>query len=105
LAQTTADTTALIGHVDGFIDSYGQAPGQLTADAGYGSEENCSNLESKNIEAFVKYNYFHKEQLDQKRGTCKKPFAADKLYYNSEQDCYYFPMGQVMHNIGSYQKE
>ncbi|MCK0148380.1 transposase, partial [Arenibacter sp. F26102] len=69
LAQTTADTTTLIDHVDEFIDSYDQAPGQLTADAGYGSEENYADLESKDIEAFVKYNYFHKEQLDQKRGS------------------------------------
>ena len=105
LAQTTADTTTLINHVDEFIESYGQAPEQLTADAGYGSEENYANLEHRNIEAFVKYNYFHKEQLDEKRGSCKKPFAATKLYYNTEQDCYYCPMGQVMQNIGSYQKE
>ncbi len=105
LAQTTADTTTLIDHVDEFIESYGQAPEQLTADAGYGSEENYANLESKDIEAFVKYNYFHKEQLEQKRGTCKKPFAGDKLYYNSEQDCYYCPMGQAMRNIGSCRRE
>lgn len=105
LAQTTADTTTLTDHVDEFIESYNQTPEQLTADAGYGSEENYANLESKDIEAFVKYSYFHKEQIDEKRGTCKKPFAVNKLYYNSEQDCYYCPMGQVMQNIGSYQKE
>ncbi len=105
LAQTTTDTTTLIDHVEEFIDSYNQAPEQLTADAGYGSEENYADLESKDIEAFVKYNYFHKDQLDQKRGTCKKPFAVDKLYYDPENDRYYCPMGQVMQNIGSYQKE
>lgn len=105
LAQTTADTTTLINHVDEFIESYNQTPEKLTADAGYGSEENYAKLEANNIEAFVKYNYFHKEQLDEKRGTCKKPFAANKLYYNHEQDCYYCPMGQVMQNIGSYGRE
>lgn len=105
LAQTTADTNTLIDHTEDFIKGYGGPPQTLTADAGYGSDENYTYLEDNGIEAFVKYNYFHKEQLDQKRGTCKKPFAADKLYYNSEQDCYYCPMGQVMQNIGSYQKE
>lgn len=105
LAQTTADTTTLIDHVDEFIESYHQTPEKLTADAGYGSEENYADLENKNIDAFVKYNYFHKEQLDEKRGTCKKPFAANKLYYNNEQDCYYCPIGQEMTNIGSYQRE
>lgn len=88
LAQTTADTTTLIDHVDGSIGSFDRAPEHPTG-AGYGSEENYADLEMKDIEAFVKYNYFHKEQLDEKRGICKKPFAADKLYYNVEQDRYY----------------
>lgn len=104
LAQTTADTTTLIEHTEDFIQGYGQVPESLTADAGYGSDENYTYLEDKQIEAFVKYNYFHKEQLDQKRGTDKKPFAADKLFYNSETDTYFCPMGQAMENIGSYQR-
>ncbi len=105
VAQTTADTVALIGHVDEFVESYDRAPEQLTADAGYGSEENFADLESRNIEAFVKYNYFHKEQWEEKRGTFKKPFAADRLYYDPEKDLYYCPMGQEMRNIGSYERE
>lgn len=32
------------------------------ADAGYGSEDNYQMLDAKKIEAYVKYNYFHKEQ-------------------------------------------
>lgn len=105
LAQTTADTTALIGHTEDFIEAYGQTPETLTADAGYGSDENYAYLEDNNIEAFVKYNYFHKEQLDEKRGSNKKPFAPDKLYYNNETDTYYCPMGQPMENIGSYLRD
>jgi hypothetical protein len=104
LAQTTADTTTLIEHTEDFIESYGQSPESLTADAGYGSDENYTYLEDKQIEAFVKYNYFHKEQLDEKRGANKKPFASNKLYYNIETDTYYCPMGQAMENIGSYQR-
>ncbi len=34
----------------------------VVADAGYGSEENYEMLENKEITAYVKYNYFHKEQ-------------------------------------------
>jgi hypothetical protein len=26
----------------------------------------------------------------------KQPFAANKLHYNKEQDCYYCPVGQPM---------
>ena len=35
---------------------------ELTADSGYGSEENYAMLEQRGITAYVKYNYFHKEQ-------------------------------------------
>ena len=56
LGQTTADTTTLIEHTDDFIEGYGKPPQALTADFGYGSEENYTYLEDKEIEAFVKYN-------------------------------------------------
>ncbi len=103
LGQTTADTTLLKDHVDNLVESYQQTPDTLTADAGFGSEENYTNLEAKGIEAFVKYNYFHKEQQDQKKGKVNS-FAADQLYYNKDTDTYYCPMGQAMTHIGSYQK-
>ncbi len=35
------------------------SPDKLTADAVYGNEGNYTDLENKNIEAFVKYSYFH----------------------------------------------
>lgn len=62
LAQTTADTTTLINHLEEHQESFNEHPEILTADAGYGSEQNYTYLEDQNIEAFVKYNYFHKEQ-------------------------------------------
>ncbi len=40
LAQTTADTTTLKDLVNGHIENYKETPENLTADAGYGSEEN-----------------------------------------------------------------
>ena len=97
LAQTTADTTTLKGHLKDHIESYGQTPASLTADAGYGSEENYTDLEEKNITAFVKYNYFHKEQRDKKHK--ENPFHPDNFFYNSSTDTYYCPMGQQMNCI------
>src|SRR5690606_29308082 len=44
LAQTTADTTTLKDHTQEFIESYRQRPETLTADAGYGSQENYEYL-------------------------------------------------------------
>ena len=103
LAQTTADTTTLVEHLEEYKQSYNHTPDTITADAGYGSEENYTYLEDNNIEAFVKYNYFHKEQKNTKKPT--NPFHPDQLHYNSEKDCYYCPMGQQMTNIGQFKKK
>jgi hypothetical protein len=73
-------------HLKQFNELYGQMPDTVTADAGYGSEQNYLFLTENEIRAFVKDNYFDKDQHD--KGT-KNPFSADKLYYNQENDCYY----------------
>ncbi len=65
-------------------------PEVLTADAGYGSEENYRYLEDNAIEAFVKYNYFHREQKEKYAGNA---FGQENLCYNEQQDCFYCPMG------------
>lgn len=105
LGQTTTDTTLMKGHIDGFIASYGQPPESLTADAGYGSEENYLYLEEKGITPYVKYGYFDKEQKEEKNKDRKNhkpsnPFHADKLQYNEQADTYTCPMGQPMRYIG-----
>ncbi|UGU17743.1 IS1182 family transposase [Sinomicrobium kalidii] len=105
LAQTTADTTALIAHLEDFQESYLQTPQSLTADAGYGSQENYQALENKDIEAYVKYNYFHKEQRQTNGKQDKAPFHPDKLYYNKETDTCYCPMGQPMEHIGQQKRK
>jgi len=96
--QSPADTNTLTTHLARYEELYGQMPEELTADAGYGSEENYEFLEKHHIEAFVKYNYFYKEQKNKRYR--EDPFRAENLYYNPHQDCYYCPMGQKMVNIG-----
>jgi transposase len=102
LHQTTADTTTLQAHLNEHQRCYDIDIEKVIADAGYGSEENYMYMENNDIEAFVKYNYFDKNQssLDLK----KHPFRVDHLYYNKEKDCYYCPMGQMMTNIGTATK-
>lgn len=102
LHQNTTDTNTLISHLEQFKTHYQQTPEVVTTDAGYGSEENYQYLAQNNIEAFVKYNQFDREQ--NKTIQSKKPFAVDKLYYNAEQDYYVCPMGQPMRNAGTYTK-
>ena len=65
--------------------------------AGYGSEQNYQYMENNDIEAYVKYNCFHKEQ---KRTWKNNPVAVRNLYYNKQEDYYVCPMGQRMSNIG-----
>lgn len=95
--QTPGDTTTLKTHLDGFEEMYSKQSQEIVADAGYGSEENYEMLESKEVEAYVKYNYFHKEQ---KKKVKNNPFLAQNLFYNQKGDFYVCPMGQRMENIG-----
>ncbi len=96
--QTAGDTTTLEQHLNGFENAYSQQSEEVVADAGYGSEENYEMMEGKGIAAFVKYNYFHKEQ---KRNQKNNPFLVQNLFYNKEQNFYVCPMGQRLEHIGS----
>jgi transposase len=96
--QKTTDTNTLIAHTQQHKDWYGKAPQSITADAGYGSEENYQHLGDEGITAYVKHNAFDRNQKKTIRN--KKPFSPDKLYYNPGKDHYICPMGQQMKNIG-----
>jgi transposase len=102
LHQKTTDTSTLIAHTNKYIDQYNQAPDSITADAGYGSEENYQYLQQQGIDAYVKHNQFDRKQ--HKTTQAKHPFTADKLYYNEAGDYYICPMGQHMLSIGTYTK-
>lgn len=96
LHQNPGDTLTLPVHMDSFKELYNELPDTLTADSGYGSEENYNYLEQNGIEAYVKFTYFHLEQKDKYRND---PFRQDNLFYNAQQDCFYCPMGQKMSAI------
>lgn len=99
----TTDTNTLGAHLAQHEASFGKAPKVLTADAGYGSEENYTLLEQKGVTAFVKYGMFDKEQNEIHNS--KHPFSADKLFYDREQDRYICPMGQQMCYIGDSKRK
>jgi hypothetical protein len=89
--QNTNDTNTLIEHLEQFNQQYNQTPNVVTANAGYGSEENYEYLEQNNIEADVKYPQFDREQNQTIQS--RQPFSTDKLYYNQQQDYYVCPNG------------
>lgn len=94
------DTLTLPAHIEDFSQQLNTTPDTLTADAGYGSEQNYKLMEDKGIEAYVKYNYFDKEQ----QGT-HSSFHADQLHYNEEEDYLVCPIGQHMQPIGTHQEK
>ncbi|WP_258102220.1 IS1182 family transposase, partial [Marinoscillum pacificum] len=100
--QNPTDTLTLKPHLQQYQDLYKTNPESICADAGYGSEENYDYLEKQNIDNYVKYNYFHKEQSKKWK---ENPFRADNLHYNEEQDKLYCPMGQAMDRIADRKSE
>jgi transposase len=100
--QTTTDTNTLASHLGSHEQLYNKMPEVLTTDAGYGSEENYELLEKHDIETYVKYNTFDKEQKNKKKD---EPFKSENLFYNEAQDCFYCPMGQPMNKVGEGTRE
>lgn len=100
LHQNTTDTNTLIDHIRQHIKSFQQKPNNITADAGYGSEQNYAWLEHKRITAYVKHSQF--DRMQNKKLRSKRPYTVDKLVYDKDRDQYLCPIGKPMKNIGSY---
>ena len=98
LFPNPTDTLTMPLFLTSFMRRYGRLPDEACADSGYGSEENYRFMEENSVEAYVKYNYFHKEQ---KRPFRNDPFRIENLHYNAEDDYYVCPMGQHMTRVGT----
>lgn len=97
LFPNPTDTLTLIPFFHSFVGRYNRLPYTVVADSGYGSEENYRFMEENRMAAYVKYNWFHKEQ---KRSFKKNPFLVENLYYNAKEDYYVCPMGQHLTFVG-----
>ena len=97
--QNPTDTKTLKPHLENLKETFGEEVfkglEEITADAGYGSEENYDYLEQSALTAYVKYNTFDKEQ-DKNYQKKHKTFSRENLYYNTEEDFYVCPTGQKM---------
>jgi len=93
LYPNPTDTLTLIPFLNLHHLRYGSMPKMCCADSGYGSEENYVFMEQNQIQPFVKYNYFHKEQ---KKAFINNPFEVSNLHYNAKYDYFVCPMGQHM---------
>lgn len=95
--QHPSDTVTLIDHVGRHIKNFKQKPNNITADAGYGSEQNYQWLEDKKITAYIKYSQFDRAQ---KSGDKSNPFAVEHLQYDHQNNQYICPIGEPMKHIG-----
>ena len=102
LHQRAGDPATFIPHMQQFNQLHGKQSDIAVADSGYGSEQNYQYAENNGIEAFIKYNYFHKEQ---KRAYKKNPFFTANLYYNAEGDFLICPMGQKISKVGEGKRQ
>lgn len=91
--QNASDSVTLPPHweqvqtnVAGFVEEDWNPA--LTADAGYGSEENYDLLESKSVRAFVKYPTWYKEKTGE---LAKRTYYFHNWKYDETQDIYYCP--------------
>ena len=99
--QNPGDTSTFTDYMDSFEEKYDRQSSEVVADSGYGSEQNYDYMESKEIDNYVKFNYFHKEQ---KQSFKNNPFHPDNLFYDPEGNFYICPMGQKMELIGTSQR-
>ena len=97
LHQNPTDTTTLKSHLDNFYSLYQRNPDTLTADAGYGSEENYLLLDKRKITGYVKHNQFDREQRSKETDW----FKSKNLEHDKKKDIVYCPSGEPMHNIGT----
>jgi transposase len=99
--QNPTDTRVLMDFLACFKEQYKKQSKEVVADAGYGCEENYEYLENENVDHYVKFNYFHKEQ---KKAYKADPSRVENLYYNEAEDYFVCPIGQHMTFITEYQK-
>jgi len=114
LHQRVGDTTCLIPHLEGVKaslqaiaqrkpeilpqqpDHPRSLPHAISADAGYGSEENYAYLADNQLENYVKYNTFHREQQHHRKAELvrKAQFRTENLPYDPQTDTFTCPANQ-----------
>ncbi len=111
LHQRTGDTNCLIPHLEGVKANLqsiarrkpelltrqpGCLPQNISADAGYGSEENYVYLEEHKLGNYVKYNTFHREQQKHRDPKLirKAIFRSENLPYDQAKDEFICPANQ-----------
>lgn len=101
--QRPGDTACAIEHLKHAERTIGWLPGEIVADAGYGSEQNYAWLEERGVDAYVKHNEFFRERRDKKRR--EDPMRPARRPYDKATDTYTCPNGDKLASaFGSHPK-
>lgn len=96
LHQRAGDTSCLIPHMEKVRQRLGRLPNNIVADAGYGSEENYAYLKRHRLGNYVKYNTFHRDQIQHRKPELirKKHFRSEHFPYDEQKDEFICPANQ-----------
>ena len=92
--QDAGDTSCMKAHLEELKQELGgRLPGNVVADAGYGSEENYEYLKEAGLGNYVKYNTFHKEATRKWKNDVTR---VQNWSYNEDTDEYICNCGQIL---------
>jgi transposase len=91
--QKAADTSVFIPFMGRVISQLKTKPKNITADAGYGSEENYEYVTRNKIGNYIKYNNFNYEKT---KAYKNRTFLSDHFEYDQISDQYKCPGGQIL---------
>jgi hypothetical protein len=102
ITHNASDSPTLIPHLQKMDERFSEISvtvGQVSigADAGYGSEENYAELESRDNIAMVKYALWYQEQTGELE---KKKFRRENWLYDSISNSYTCPNNRKLNYIG-----
>jgi transposase len=100
--QNPSDTANLISHLEQLEKHTDEVPKNMMGDSAFGSEENYDALEKKEINNYLKYNTFHKEQTRKHK---QNKFHKDNFPYDSQKDCYICPNNKCLFFSHQVQKK
>lgn len=125
LHQRAGDTACLIPHLEGVKANLGVIarrkprilpqqedhrprclPKNISADAGYGSEENYAYLEANQLGNYVKYNTFHREQQKHRKAELNRKalFRVENFPYDAKTDTFFCPAQQPLTYLESHRR-
>ena len=92
--QRAGDSPGLIPHLEKVRTQLGRSPKKVIADAGYGSEENYVYLEDQEIEAYIKYGTYDREQKKRRKIPEREKYWASNWPYDDQRDEFTCPQGK-----------